>query len=71
MRWAFVLQLGSLTDPARQHLEGSVEEVDTGTELRFRSTPELLAFLCRQFELSQQRPRTRHEHDDDWSEAQD
>ena len=70
MRWAFVVQLGGRTDPVRQQLEGSVEEVDTGTELRFRSTQELLAFLCRQFELSHQRPRTRHQHDDDWSEAE-
>ena len=71
MRWAFVLQLGSLTDPARNHLEGSIEEVDTGTELRFRSAEELLLFLFSRFELSQHLPRARHEHDDDWSEAAD
>jgi hypothetical protein len=69
MRWAFVLQLGSRTDPSGKQLEGSIEEVDSGTELRFRSTDELVAFLCRQFEAAQNRLRSGHEHDDDWSEA--
>jgi len=45
MRQAFVLQLGADTDPARQHFVGVIEEVDTGRELRFKSTDELLAFL--------------------------
>ena len=50
MRRAFVLQLALGTDPSRQHLEGCVEEVDTGRELRFRSTEELVAFLADCFE---------------------
>ena len=45
MRLAFVLQLGSETDPDQGQFEGRIEEVDTGRELRFRSTHELLAFL--------------------------
>lgn len=50
MRQAFVLQLGAETDTARQHFVGVIEEVDTGRELRFKSTGELLAFLARCFE---------------------
>jgi hypothetical protein len=45
MRQAFVLQLGSQTDVARRHFEGCIEEVDTGRELKFKSTDELLEFL--------------------------
>ena len=50
MRQAFVLQLGADTDPARQRFAGVIEEVDTGRELRFKSTDELLAFLAQCFE---------------------
>ena len=50
MRQAFVLQLGAETDTARQHFVGVIEEVDTGCELRFKSTGELLAFLTQCFE---------------------
>ena len=50
MRQAFVLQLGADTDPARQHFTGAIEEVDTGRELRFKSTEELLTFLAECFE---------------------
>jgi hypothetical protein len=50
MRQAFVLQLGTETDTARGHFAGVIEEVDTGRELRFRSTEELLKFLARCFE---------------------
>lgn len=50
MRQAFVLQLGAETDTARQHFVGVIEEVDTGRELRFKSTGELLAFLAQCFE---------------------
>jgi hypothetical protein len=46
MRGAFVLQLASGTQPSQRHFEGHIEEVDTGRELRFRSTEELLAFLA-------------------------
>ena len=56
MRQAFVLQLGADTDAARQHFVGCIEEVDTGRELRFKSTAELLAFLgeCFERELKQE-----------------
>ncbi len=50
MRQAFVLQLGSQTDAAQCQFEGCIEEVDTGRELRFKSTNELLEFLCESFE---------------------
>jgi hypothetical protein len=46
MRQAFVLQLGTETNVARRHFVGSIEEVDTGRELRFKSTDELLEFLA-------------------------
>ena len=49
-RQAFVVQLGSDTRPPEGHFEGWIEEVDTGRELRFRSTDELLAFLGQCFE---------------------
>jgi len=50
MRQAFVLQLGSESETARRHFEGYIEEVDTGRELRFRSTDELLQFLAKCFD---------------------
>ena len=50
MRQAFVLQLGSKTESARRHFEGFIEEVDTGRELRFRSTDEMLEFLGKCFD---------------------
>jgi hypothetical protein len=50
MKQAFVLQLGSETDISRRHFVGRVEEVDTGRELRFRSTEELLEFLAQCFD---------------------
>lgn len=61
MRQAFVLQLGSETDPARGRFAGFIEEVDTGRELRFRSTEELLEFLTRCFEDAIQRERKSEE----------
>ena len=45
MREAFVLQLNSDSRPAVGRLSGWIEEVDTGRELRFRTTEELLEFL--------------------------
>jgi hypothetical protein len=36
--------------PSEGRLEGWVEEVDTGKELRFRSKDELLNFLSERFE---------------------
>jgi len=50
MKQAFVLQLGSETKTARGHFVGIVEEVDTGRELRFKSTDELLEFLGQCFD---------------------
>ena len=43
------------THPAERRVAAWIEEVDTGRELRFRSTDELLAFLCHCFELAQHR----------------
>jgi hypothetical protein len=57
MRSAFVLRLGSDTRPDQQHYEGWIEEVDTGRELRFRSTDELLGFLGECFESIRRRDR--------------
>jgi len=55
MKQAYVLQLGSETDVARRHFVGRIEEVDTGRELRFESTDELLAFLAECFDKSRKR----------------
>ena len=52
MRLAFVLRLGNDTRPADGFFEGWVEEVDSCTELRFRSTDELLKFLGHRFDLT-------------------
>jgi len=51
MRGAFVVQLGPETKPAQDRFEGWVEEVDSCTELRFRSSEELLKFLGARFDL--------------------
>jgi len=52
MRCAFVVRLGSETNPSEGRFEGWVEEVDTGNELRFRSSTELLKFLGERFEAT-------------------
>jgi hypothetical protein len=52
MRFAFVLRLGTDSRPADSFFEGWIEEVDSYTELRFRSTEELLKFLGDRFDLS-------------------
>ena len=52
MRLAFVLRLGTGTRPLDSFFEGWVEEVDSCTEFRFRSTDELLKFLGQRFELT-------------------
>jgi hypothetical protein len=52
MRLAFVVRLGNDTRPADGFFEGWIEEVDSYTELRFRSTDELLKFLGDRFDLS-------------------
>jgi hypothetical protein len=64
MRLAFVLQLGSDTDTAARELRGWIEEVDTGREMRFRSTDELMAFLSESFDLARDRDREPRERDD-------
>jgi hypothetical protein len=51
MRGAFVIQLGPETRPTEGRFEGWVQEVDSCTELRFRSGEELLKFLGQRFEL--------------------
>jgi hypothetical protein len=65
MRQAFVMKLGATSDPARRHFEGWIEEVDTGRELRFRSTEELSDFLAECFDKAQQ---TMNDPDDVTSE---
>jgi hypothetical protein len=57
MRGAYVLRLAPGTDSARGEFEGSVEEVDTGKRLKFRSTEELLRFLGQTFEEAVRRER--------------
>jgi hypothetical protein len=47
VRLAFVLQLVDESEPVRGRLIGRIEEVDTGRELRFRSTEELFEFLSK------------------------
>ena len=49
MHRAFVVRLGPNTEPTLGRLEGLVEEVDTGEELRFHSREELLGFLEQRF----------------------
>jgi hypothetical protein len=57
MQGAFVVRLGPETDLAKQRFEGWVEEVDSGKEIRFRSTEDLIAFLgyCYQHAFERQR----------------
>lgn len=50
MRFAFVIRLGKDTRPAEGSFEGCIEEVDSGIELRFHSTEQLLRFLGQRFE---------------------
>jgi hypothetical protein len=52
MRGAFVVRLGRETDPSDGHFEGSVEEVDSGKELKFQSSTELLRFLAERFQAT-------------------
>jgi hypothetical protein len=52
MRGAFVVQLGPETKPAEGQFEGWVKEVDSCTEIRFRSSEELLKFLGQRFDLA-------------------
>jgi hypothetical protein len=50
MRAAFIVRLGRDTKPDQDYFEGWVEEVDSGNELRFHSTTELLRFLGQRFQ---------------------
>jgi hypothetical protein len=63
MRRAFVLRLGPETQPSLKSFVGWIEEVDTGRELRFGSTEELLAFLGDCFDLAERRGRPPEEDD--------
>jgi hypothetical protein len=49
MSGAFVVRLGPGTDPSNSQFEGWIEVVDSGEELRFHSTEELLGVLGRHF----------------------
>lgn len=60
MRGAFVVQLGPETRPTEGQFEGWVEEVDSGTELRFRSGEELLEFIAKRHELAVARSKKLH-----------
>jgi hypothetical protein len=50
MKQAYVVKLRSETNPSKREFVGCVEEVDTGREMRFTSTEELLTFLAECFE---------------------
>ena len=52
MRGAFVVRLGQETNPSEGHFEGSIEEVDSGKELKFLSSAELLTFLGERFQAA-------------------
>ncbi len=52
MRGAFVVQLRRVGQGGG--LEGTVEEVDTGSQARFHSENELIAFLREHFALTHQ-----------------
>jgi hypothetical protein len=52
MRGAFVVRLARETNPFEDHFEGSVEEVDSGKELKFRSSAELVTFLGECFQAA-------------------
>jgi len=56
MRGAFVVQLGPETKPSEDKFEGWIKEVDSCTELRFRSGEELLKFLGQRFDLMSSSP---------------
>ena len=67
MRAAFVLRLGSDTEPLKRHFAGWIEDVDSGEELRFHTTDELLAFLGQRFDLAQQRQSKPQQGEDNTS----
>jgi hypothetical protein len=63
MRRAFVMQLGPETQHLRRHFAGQIEEVETGREVKFHSTEDLLDFLSECCELAVQRDAERREDD--------
>jgi len=63
MRGAFVVRLAAETKPSEDRFEGWVEEVDSGKELRFHSTGELIQFLAERFRVAF---LSRHEDADQW-----
>lgn len=69
MRGAFVLRVNTAHQVIAGQIEGSVEEVDTGTEFRFRSERELIGYLRER--VAEIRGRSRkekpHERTDDLS----
>jgi hypothetical protein len=52
MLGAFVIRLGPETDPSSGHFEGCIEEVDSGVELKFQSSTELLRFLGERYQAA-------------------
>lgn len=47
-----MVRLAQETNPSGGHFEGSVEEVDSGKELKFQSSTELLRFLGERFQAA-------------------
>jgi hypothetical protein len=56
MRGAFVVRLGPDTKPSEDCLQGWVEEVDSGKEVRFHSAGELIQFLGECFRTASESP---------------
>ena len=47
-----MVRLGQGTNPCGGHFKGSVEEVDSGKEMKFQSSTELLGFLGECFQAA-------------------
>ncbi len=56
MRGAFVVHLRKAKQAMPNRMEGSVEEVDTGKQLHFRSEDELITFLRERFAETSRTP---------------
>jgi len=63
MRGAFVVRLEPGTEPSQDRFEGWVEEVDSGKELRFHSTGELMQFLGERFRATFQSSQKQRGHE--------
>ena len=61
---AFIIQLGRESKPAQRKFEGWVEEVDSGKQLRFLSTAELIAFMSRRLQLASEPENAQEEQSD-------